>query len=659
MKNKPLLLTLLFLQSAISAFATDYYVATTGNDNNPGTAALPWRTIQYACDNATPGSTVYIRAGTYDGSIWTNVSGTAGNYITFTAYGNDVVTIDGGNTNSQTILWTLDNCRYIRIQGLHFAHATGNYSMGILVQNGADHIEILDNEISNIHFSSNPNATVTFGTNANPLVFYGNHPSVPVSDVIAEGNHIHDCRTGASEGLTATGDVNGFTFAYNTIHDITNIGIDAAGGHSIYPADPAVNYARNGHIHHNTVYNCVSQLAVAAGIYADGSRNILIEHNTVHDCGRGFEVGAEVPGYWADQVVVRNNITWHNREAAMGIGGYDYPSTGKVINSQLLNNTCYDNAWENISDADLLIEYTENCTIQQNIFYSTQPQKRIVISRLSSTGLSLDYNLYYHSSGAGQVKADWNGDTTTGFAQYQSVSGKDAHAVFADPVCANVASGDFHLDSGSPAYNAGDPAFVPASGETDIDGDARLQLGRVDIGADEANISLPAAYLIALQGRSTAQGVRLEWATVAESNCAGFSVERSGDNYQFREIGRVSAQENNRYAYLDSDPAHGYSYYRLLQHDTDGHSHYSPGIAVWNNNDKMEVCPNPCTAAFSLKNAENWEQIAVYNEQGQCVRRLFFGDALSLEGLPTGAYYLLVKNAEQQVMLREKLLLHR
>ena len=34
--------------------------------------------------------------------------------------------------------------------------------------------------------------------------------------------------------------------------------------------------------------------------------------------------------------------------------------------------------------------------------------------------------------------------------------------------------------------NAGDPAYVPASGETDIDGDDRVRLGRVDMGADEA-----------------------------------------------------------------------------------------------------------------------------------------------------------------------------
>ncbi|MCP4592362.1 MAG: hypothetical protein GY842_16640, partial [bacterium] len=45
--------------------------------------------------------------------------------------------------------------------------------------------------------------------------------------------------------------------------------------------------------------------------------------------------------------------------------------------------------------------------------------------------------------------------------------------------------GDYHLTAASPTINAGDPGYTPASGETDIDGDPRLNHGRVDIGADE------------------------------------------------------------------------------------------------------------------------------------------------------------------------------
>src|SRR5438132_399158 len=69
------------------AVARQFYVATTGNDSNPGTStSAPWRTIQHAMSIATPGSTVNIMAGTYQERLTLNVSGTPGNYITFQPY---------------------------------------------------------------------------------------------------------------------------------------------------------------------------------------------------------------------------------------------------------------------------------------------------------------------------------------------------------------------------------------------------------------------------------------------------------------------------------------------------------------------------------------------------------------------------------------------
>ena len=59
------ILSLTFLTS-MSVSATVYYVATDGNDGNPGTEALPWQTIQKAAKTMVAGDTVYIRSGTYN-----------------------------------------------------------------------------------------------------------------------------------------------------------------------------------------------------------------------------------------------------------------------------------------------------------------------------------------------------------------------------------------------------------------------------------------------------------------------------------------------------------------------------------------------------------------------------------------------------------------
>ncbi len=54
-----------------------------------------------------------------------------------------------------------------------------------------------------------------------------------------------------------------------------------------------------------------------------------------------------------------------------------------------------------------------------------------------------------------------------------------------DPMFKDLEGDDYHLDNCSPLVNAGDPAFVPQTGETDVDGDERVLRGAVDMGADE------------------------------------------------------------------------------------------------------------------------------------------------------------------------------
>jgi predicted enzyme related to lactoylglutathione lyase len=47
--------------------------------------------------------------------------------------------------------------------------------------------------------------------------------------------------------------------------------------------------------------------------------------------------------------------------------------------------------------------------------------------------------------------------------------------------------GDYHLRADSPCINAGDPNFLAEPNDADMDGEKRVMLGRVDMGADEFN----------------------------------------------------------------------------------------------------------------------------------------------------------------------------
>jgi len=84
----------------------EYYVATDGNDNNPGTIEQPFRTVQKAADIAQPGDTIYIRTGTYRETIIPASSGNSFAPITFKAYPGEKAVISGADIIDTP--WSLD-----------------------------------------------------------------------------------------------------------------------------------------------------------------------------------------------------------------------------------------------------------------------------------------------------------------------------------------------------------------------------------------------------------------------------------------------------------------------------------------------------------------------------------------------------------------------
>jgi hypothetical protein len=189
------------------------YVATTGDDDNAGKEALPWRTIQKAANTLVAGDTVYIRAGTYPEQVTPQNSGSAGNLITFAAYPGETVTIDGsGITLPDDLvgLFTISNQSYIRVSGLRVVNAGPH----------ANNAGILVNESSYIIVDNNH----TFNTVSSGIgVWGGDH-------IMIDGNIVeHACTDIWQECLTVAGtDV--FEIKNNEVLDCQEEGIDAKDG---------------------------------------------------------------------------------------------------------------------------------------------------------------------------------------------------------------------------------------------------------------------------------------------------------------------------------------------------------------------------------------------------------------------------------------------
>lgn len=483
------------LKAQKKLISANFYVdGTNGDDANSGTSiGTALKTIQAALYKTTDGvgATIYVAAGTYKERLyWPNSGASSSDPIILTNYNNDVVILDGidATNDSQNEMIAIGSKSYIRIDHIHVTNNFRSFAKGIYIVGTGTDIHITHCKISNIGWTTNPSAMPTSSDNANPLIVVGSS-ATSYSEIYIGSNEIFDCITGYSEGLTLTGNVENFLIEMNTVHDITNIGMDMSGHYSWTGAPASVNYARNGNIKNNTVYNCVSPVATSGGIYVDGGKWINIEGNTCYNNYAGISIGCENDNNTVEGINVRSNMIYNNIEAGILIGA-NQPNS-KVTYSTISNNTLYKNYSAGGWGGEISMQNMDNVSFLNNIIHSRSNISVIASSGYTSTNLTFDYNRYFTLSGSDtDIIFDWGGNTGMTYltlASYRAATGLDANSTYGDPgfVSAILPNPDLHLISTSACVDAGLPSYVLQSGELDIDKEARLVNSRIDIGADE------------------------------------------------------------------------------------------------------------------------------------------------------------------------------
>lgn len=465
-----------------------YYVSASGSESNKGTIDAPFQTINNALSHTVPGDTVMVRGGIYSEKVVFPKSGIMDKYITLKAYHAEKPIIDGSafSVNGREALVTIDKAKFIVVDGFeirNFKTSTGD-PKAIMVEGGSDYITIKNNIIYGIDYTQLP-----LNGGGNAILIIGNTTD-PVTNITVSGNTIHDCKTGYGENLTINGYVDGFTITNNTIYNGQNIGIDAAGGYAAN-TDPALNYARNGVISGNTLYNIESKRGPlggygAIGIYVDGGRNVIVEKNRISVTDRGIGAVSETNGFPTDHVTIRNNLIYNCWRAGIYMGGYlNYTGAG-TTNSAIVNNTLYNNnqvlgAFGEIEGEISIREDCNNNVIKNNIIYAGASDMFVHKYTAKGSGNVIDYNLYYTT---GATQWTWNGALYTDYNAWKAASSSDTNSTNGvNPLFINTSGTNLHLQSSSTAKNSGQVISDIVNGSTDFDGNTRIVNQQISKGA--------------------------------------------------------------------------------------------------------------------------------------------------------------------------------
>jgi len=303
--------------------AQTFHVAPTGQDANPGTAALPWRTVTKAAQTLTAGQTALIHGGTYaEQDIRFAHSGAPGQPITLQAAPGETPIIDAGFTTSyppdgigETPVIQIDGRHHITLDGLTLMRGrtsnifiandqpttditirnctlrdftTGDNAASIYVNTNAHRIVIRDNVIKGRQGDKRANV-------ANGIILFN------VGDVTIANNEIADLVQGISykHSVDRTDAV---IVENNSIHDITDYGMLWSKKDAIIRGNL---FYRNGLSPGNSTILVFQEAAPCGSLVSSGNR---IEHNTLVDNSAGITVTRSTACAGAINTTIRDNL---------------------------------------------------------------------------------------------------------------------------------------------------------------------------------------------------------------------------------------------------------------------------------------------------------------------------------------------------------------
>ncbi len=404
-----------------------YYVdVAIGADTNNGTSlSTPWKTLQHAATVAPSGAKVYVRQGNY---LAVNITRPG---ITFEAYAGDARPII-----NQAIQFVVNITAQTILRGFEIQGANKQWGAGIKISSTAATTKI-DNCIIR---------------NCRSFAMYLSG----AENVLVTNCNMSKC----DSGVQISGRGRNVTFDSNTIHHMDTMTVDVGD-----PTRPGSgDRGANAYIFTNVTGPTIVQNEFYYGLRAystqfgtDGGAfeffncsNVTVQNNRMYDVQNLAETGGDSPG--CSNLRVLRNVLWAG--PTINVPG---PRHGIILrsadNSVVAHNTFLNTTVFaiDVGDAGDFAGTINNLVVKNNLCQATDKMLSIDNVPLLSSGVDIDHNLYYNSSGGSIAYIQGHGNTSS-IANVRTWTGYEMNGVQANPLL----NGDYTLQAGSPAIDEGE-----------------------------------------------------------------------------------------------------------------------------------------------------------------------------------------------------------
>lgn len=278
----------------------------------------------------------------------------------------------------------------------------------------------------------------------------------PVVIVDSTGSELRRCVVQCDETLSIADNHPGVRVENSSYITVTDCEIyDVQGAHSI-DSGCGIQVYSSHHLtfRNNYIHDCDGGIFIknetAAGT---ANHTIDIFQNSILDCRYGIEVkdanenyGSGTTGTYA--VHVYQNII----DAISYMGGIAIRSTNETtvfVNNLVINGIV--DIGSNVSGFGVFDSVPTSCTLRNNIYVNTPFGVGVSSGTWPATGIDSDDNMFHnHGTAVGTTMS-----TTYTLSAWRTFSGNETNSEESDPLFVDEVGGDYHLDTGSPALNAG------------------------------------------------------------------------------------------------------------------------------------------------------------------------------------------------------------